>query len=124
AAAPRFFVRPHQDAGPASDAVDDPIALDERLHRKEVAELLSEQTPAGSITVSWMWAMPFKSTLTARSFSDEWGSFNRGRGSSRRGCDPGRSGSRDGTRAAALARRDRGPRRCRRAAGRKIGLKA
>src|SRR5688572_25010472 len=36
----------HQDAGAAADAVDDPLALDQRLHLEEVAELLPERAAA------------------------------------------------------------------------------
>ena len=55
----------HQDAGAAADAVDDVVALDQRLHLEEVAELLPEGEAAlGSFTVSWMCAMPFTSTVT------------------------------------------------------------
>ena len=42
AAAFRLRIRAHEDTRPAPDAVDEVVALDERLHLEEVAELLPE----------------------------------------------------------------------------------
>src|SRR5947208_16347390 len=42
AAAPCLRVRAYEDPGAAPDAVDDVVALDERPHLEEVAELLPE----------------------------------------------------------------------------------